>query len=195
MKKFFVFFTFIMTLVIVNPSYAIDPGFYVGAGGVYSKLDFDIRDEFDSTIGINLKAGYRVNDICSWELSFDHLPGFNWKNPTNYKSLKAKVNINTIMIVSKIAPDFGLYSVKPFIMAGLGLMHSKLKIEDTNNTKGFYASAYEINPCFKLGAGVDYFVKDNMALNAEISYVLGTGTLAVKDSRHINYTFGVAYYF
>ena len=239
MKKFFTFFTFIMALIIVNSSYAIDPGFYIGAGGSYAQQNFDINndvsnvlnslgldDEFNNTSGVNLKVGYRVNDISSWELNLDFLPGFKWPGfeedclidfPHGYfyasADLEGKVNITTLMFVSKIAPNFGSDTVRPFVTAGIGIMRSELEVKaDTSANASYNRYSYrhgykgslsesDISVCFKLGTGVDFFVKDNLSLGFEVAYILGTGSLSllgqdiIDELKYMNYTFGVAYYF
>lgn len=225
MKKFFTFIIVIMTLVIVNSSYAIDPGFYVGIGGSYAQQEFGINnnvsnllnyhgasDEFGNTSGINLKIGCRVNDISSWELAFDYLPGFSWSDERSYpyslynEKLKADVDIRTFMLISKLSPNFGSDTIRPFMSAGIGLMHSVLKVEDSAryNRRYYYKRSFyesETSMCFKLGTGVDFFVKDNLSLGFEVAYVLGTGNLSIlgqeiiDELKYMNYTFGVAYYF
>lgn len=229
MKKFFIFFTFII-MFISTPSFAIDPGFYIGIGGSYAQQDFDINsdvsswlnnhgvnDDFSNTGGINLKVGYRINDMGSLELVLDHLPGFDWDYERSYscsryyanEKLSADVDITTLMLAGKVTPDFGSDIIRPFITAGIGLMYKELDVELKQTVTGRYnsysnkagLSESDISPCFKLGAGIDFFIKDNISLGIEAAYVVGAGSLElleqeiIDECKYMNYTFGAAYYF
>ena len=230
MKKFSIF-TAVFTLMIMSfcatPLFAKDTGAYIGIGGSYAVEDFKMNEDastflgaivvsegFDNANGLNLKVGYHINNIFSLEFNYDHLSDFEWDYTEIYAGIQnsvptdmpmtaeAKVGIKTFMIVGKVAPDFGLKVVRPFVTAGLGVMRSTLDISDSDTAGDVeYFSDSETGICFKVGTGIDLFVHENVSVGFELAYVVGDVSLEILDQeiisecRYVNYTLGVAYHF
>ena len=220
MKKFSIF-TAIFTIMIMSfcttPLLAEDTGVYIGIGGSYAVEDFKMNGgsvDFDNTNGLNLKVGYHINNIFSLEFNYDHLSDFEFDYTQLYAGTQnfvpvetpmiteIKIGIKTFMIVGKVAPDFGLKVVRPFVTAGLGVMRSTLDISDSDtNGDVKYFSDSETDICFKVGTGVDLFVHENVSVGFEVAYIVGFVDLAVggediiDECNYINYTLGVAYHF
>ena len=180
---------------------------YIGIGGSYAYEDFDVDDEdleemgldmdFDNTQGVNLKAGYHFSKLFSLEFNFDFLPGFEWDDSTSYLgvpiSADAEADITTYMLAGKISPDFGSEIIRPFVVAGFGIMHGELDV--TASVAGYSASDSdsETDTCAKIGLGVDFFAKENVSVGLEGNYTLGFGDM--DEFRYMSFTLGVAYHF
>lgn len=211
MKKFLIFTVLFAILSFSTSLFAKDVGPYIGIGGSYAYEDFDIDDEdleevgidvdFDNTQGINLKAGYHFNKLFSLEFNFDFLPGFEWDDSTTYLGVPINVDvegdITTYMLVGKITPDFGSEIIRPFVVAGFGIMHGEIDVDVTASAAGYSASVSvsdsETDTCAKIGIGVDFFSKENVSIGLEGNYVWGFGDM--DEFRYMNYTLGVAYHF
>lgn len=207
MKKIITLITLITVLFITTPSLAIDPGIYIGVGGSFASEDFDINDtgleefglsvDVEDTYGINLKVGYRVNDISSWEVRVDYLPGFEWEDEGEYRgttfTAKVKGDILTCMLATKLSPNLGSDYIRPFVIAGFGFMHGKIDVDVSANGHSASASATETDLCVKAGLGIDLFMSKSFSLTGEGSYVVGLGDM--DEFRYINYTVGINYYF
>lgn len=256
MKKLFTFITLVMVLAFSTPSLAIDPGFYIGVGSSYigsdSTIEVSIDDVYetsidtDDTYGLNLKFGYRINDLSSLEFDFGFLPSFEGEVSELYEGLvfhqigdhivtegtfrqvgdymvegsaegtiKAKGSITTYMISNKLHPNFGSETIRPFVIAGVGIMHSKVDVDVTGKAEiythggslgdtivmsgeesiegAITISDSETDFCGKIGAGIDFFVNENASVGFEGSYVVGFGDL--EDIKYMEYTMGVAYHF
>ena len=113
------------------------------------------------------------------------------------------------MLVAKISPDFRLKNIKPFVAFGFGIMHSTLdtKISAEGSIYGNYLSGSysesdsDTAGCFKVGAGVDYFINDTISIGLELDYVVGfvshsiAGQDIIDECNYVNCTLGVAYHF
>ena len=207
MKKFLIFTVLFAIFSFSTSLFAKDVGLYIGIGGSYAYEDFDIEDEdfeemgldvdFDNTQGINLKAGYHFNKLFSLEFNFDLLSSFEWDDSTTYLgvpvNVDAEADITTYMLAGKISPDFGSEIIRPFVVAGFGIMHGEIDVTASAPGYSFSDSDSETDTCAKIGIGVDFFAKENVSIGLEGNYVWGFGDM--DEVRYMNYTLGVAYHF
>lgn len=160
-------------------------------------------ENFDDTNGVNLKIGYHVDSIFSVEFNIDHLPGFEWAGSGNYgiANIGAEIDITTFMVAGKISPDFGSKAIRPFMVVGIGIMHSKLDINASIPGYTASASVSDIGSCLKVGAGLDVFVHENVSVGFEVAYIVGSVDLSIEgqdiinECNYTNCTMGVAYHF
>ena len=179
-------------------------GPYIGIGGSYAYEDFDLGKlglsvDFDNTYGLNLKVGYHFNRLFSLEFNFDFLPGFECDDSITYLgfvpiNMNAEVDITTYMLAGKISPDFGSEIIRPFVVAGFGIMHSEIDVAILIDEYPILDTNFEeVDICAKIGAGIDFFVNENISIGLEGNYVLGIGNVDIF--RYMKYTLGVAYHF
>ena len=173
----------IAVLFIATPVLAED--MYIGVGGsyVYEDIDSGISEvDFDDTQGLNLRAGYNINDNLALELTYDYLEEFNWSG----YGINADVDIETLMLAVKISAG---EEIKPYLTVGAGVMRGKLDV----SWLGMSVSESETDLCAKAGVGVDCFVTDDMSIMVEGAYVWGLNDL--DDVGYTMITCGVAYHF
>ena len=170
----------IAVLFLTTPVYAEDV--YVGIGGTYAYENFDVGVDFGDGSGINLKAGYVLNDNVAIELSYDYLQDFDYSDAV----VSAEADIETLMAAVKISTGEEL---RTYLIGGLGVMRGELIAE----AFGLRDSASENDLCAKAGAGIDYFVTDEVSVGVEGAYVWG-----FNDLEGVEYTqiiCGVSYHF
>ena len=155
---------------------------YVGIGGSYVYENFDAGVDFGDGSGINLKAGYVLNDNVAIELSYDYLQDFDYSDAV----VSVEADIETLMAAVKISTGEEL---RTYLIGGLGVMRGELTAE----AFGLRDSASENDLCAKAGAGIDYFVTDEVSVGVEGAYVWGFGDLDGVEYTQV--TCGVAYHF
>ena len=167
----------IAVLFLTTPVYAEDV--YVGIGGTYAYENFDAGVDYSNTEGLNLKAGYIINDNLAIELNYDYLQDFKYSG----EIISATADVETLILAVKISTG---EKVKPYIVGGLGVMRGEL-------TASTGQSESETDMCAKSGVGVDYFVTDDVSVGIEGAYVWG-----FNDLEGVEYTqiiCGVSYHF
>jgi opacity protein-like surface antigen len=180
-------------------------GLYIGMGASYAISNFDqevtdtegasFDSDFDDTWGMNLKAGYHLTNWLSVELDFDYLSDFESDETLNVSGLPVdtdgEVDIITYMAVAKFTCV--LEPLKPFIVAGGGLMNADIDLKASTPDFSASDSDSESEPCVKLGLGADFFVNEVLSIGIEGSYVWGFQDL--DDIGYYNFTAGVGYHF
>jgi len=172
----------IAVIVLAFNSNAIANDMYIGVGGTYAIEDFNTNVDFDNTEGLNLKTGYKFDKNISIELSYDYLPGFTWTDG----DISAEADIETLMLAVKITAGD---KVKPYLTGGAGLMRGDLNV----SYLGQSVSVSENGMCAKTGIGIDYFIKDNISIGFESSYIWGLNDMDGVD--YVTVTYGIAYHF
>lgn len=214
MKKWWVPVLFVFFLCPVSSSYGLDDagrGFYVAVGGSYAfedlDVEYDLYDEdgqpmagggdvdLDDTWGLSLKAGYHVNDWLSVEFAFDYLSEFDGDDRRDVDGdpldLDAELDVMTYMGVLKFTCP--LEPLKPFIVAGGGLMDADPDVTASWRGASDSSSESDTGACAKLGLGVDYFWTQSFAIALEGSYVWGFGD--VDEIQYFIVTAGLGYHF
>jgi opacity protein-like surface antigen len=175
-----------------NPANAVEKKYYVGVGGSIQGINFDDNavDWDNSTWGINAKFGYRLTPAVSFQLDVDWIPeveGVLKSNP----SLGGEVEVQTAIFSFK-----GYFPtskpVKPFIIAGFGILHYDIDPNDNNQT--FVAlDDDETDLCLKIGAGVDVFINQSFSVGFEGNYTAGRDQVDAVE--YWNLVLGAAYHF
>ena len=212
MKKLSILPLLVMVLCFSTVSYGADAAgrtFYIGIGGSYAVEDFDVDEleaslegiasdsdvDFDDTWGLNLKAGYHVNNWLSLEFDFDYLSEFEADEGLDVLGipvdLDAELDVTTYMAVFKFTCV--LEPLKPFIVAGGGMMDADVDAKASALGVSASDSESETDTCAKLGLGVDFFATKSVSIGLEGSYVWGFGDL--DEISYYNLTLGLGYHF
>ena len=174
---------------------ARDEGFYAGVSGLYAleSIDTDQTEtkfsvptaiDFDSSWGVQIRAGLVFNKLISVEAVVENIVPFE----SDLDEGEAKIYVTNFSINGKISvPSFDTFV--PYVIGGVGYLHSFEDIsygDETSKTRDWGMSA-------RGGFGIDYFLKESLALNFESAYTTGFG-----DVDHVKYTtisLGMTFYF
>lgn len=174
---------------------AQDRDFYVGVSGLYATESMDtdqtqekfsapVAIDFDSSWGVQVRGGLVFNKLISVEAVVENIVPFE----SDLDEGTAKIYVTQFSINGKITcPAFE--TVVPYLIAGVGYLNSFEDIryaDETSKTSDWGLSA-------RGGIGLDYFLKDSLALNLESTYTSGFG-----DVDHVTYTtvsLGMTFYF
>lgn len=140
---------------------------YIGAGALYSIENFNC--EADNAWGYNIRAGRRINPMFAVEAEWEH-PASQFDDSTRVDGFGQPgkdVTAWEITANGKFYPIRG--SVQPYALVGGGYYQADLP-HDQNG--GFVA---------RFGLGVDYLITDNIGVDAEVGYLLGTGDVSNFD--------------
>jgi opacity protein-like surface antigen len=175
-----------------NSASAVEKKYYVGIGGSHQGNNFDDDAvEWDNrSWGVNANFGYRLTPAVSFQFDVDWVPeveGVLKSNP----SLGGEVEVQTAILSLK-----GYFPtskpVKPFIIAGFGILHYNVDLND--NTQGLVVvDDDETDLCLKIGAGVDVFINQSFSIGFEGNYTAGREK--VDAIEYWNLTLGAAYHF
>jgi opacity protein-like surface antigen len=173
-----------------NSVNAEDPKFYVGLGASHQGNNYDFEDVVDwdeSTWGINAKFGYRLTPVVSFQFDVDWIPEVEGVLKSD-RSLGGEVAVYTgIFSLKGYFPTSK--PVKPFIIAGFGIMHYDL---DSTQSLGA-ASDDKTDLCFKIGGGLDVFINESFSIGLEGNYTAGREK--VDAIEYWNFILGAAYHF
>jgi len=174
---------------------ARDEGFYAGVSGLYAleSIDTDHTEEkfsgpmaidFDSSWGVQVRGGLVFNKLISVEAVAENIVPFT----ADLDAGEVKIHVTHFSINGKLSvPSFDTFV--PYVIAGVGYLHSFEDISyagETSKTRDWGMSA-------RGGFGIDYFLKEPLALNFESAYTSGFG-----DVDHVKYTtvsLGMTFYF
>jgi opacity protein-like surface antigen len=211
MKRLSILVMLGVVLCFVPSSYGLDSagrGFYIGVGGSYALEDFDVDYgvevegiarivdmDFDNTWGLNTKVGYHVTDWVSFEFDFNYLSEFESKESLFVLDIPVdedgEVDITTYMALAKFTCV--LEPVKPYIVAGGGIMAADLHAKASALGESASDSESETDACAKLGLGVDFFATQSVSIGLEGSYIWGFSDL--DNISYFNLTLGLGYHF
>jgi opacity protein-like surface antigen len=176
----------------VTPANAVEKKYYVGVAGSNQGINFDDNavDWDDSTWGVNAKFGYRLTPAVSFQFDVDWITDVEGNLKSN-PSLGGEVEVQTAILSFK-----GYFPtskpVKPFIIAGFGILHYDVDLND--NTQSLVAvDDDETDLCLKIGAGVDVFINQSFSIGFEGNYTAGREK--VDAIEYWNLSLGAAYHF
>jgi opacity protein-like surface antigen len=212
MKKLSILTVLVMVLCFSTSSYGADAAgrtFYIGIGGSYASEAFDLDEveddleaiasdsdlDYDDTWGLNLKVGYHVNNWLSLEFDFDYLSEFEADEGLDVLGVPVDLDVESDVITYMAMFKFTcvLEPLKPFIVAGGGIMDADVDAKASALGVSASASESETDTCAKLGLGVDFFVTKSVSIGLEGSYVRGFGD--VDAIGYYNLTLGLGYHF
>jgi len=193
-----------VTTPLYAAQYDYEP-FYIGVGGSYSIENFQEGLDPDNAWGFNAKLGYRFHKYVALQFDYDYLSGFDESQKAGFTiggdtfdvAGKYEVDVQTFMLSLKGYFGIDPYGIRPFVIVGGGVMHAdadvKLSVAAPGISMKTHSSTDETDGCVKLGAGLDWFLGENVSLGLEGSYVWGLGDL--DDLQYFNIGVGVAYHF
>ena len=173
MKKAYFFLVTTLLIALTTPALAqIRPGAFSLSpfvGGFWFEGNQDLKDK--PVYGLRLGRDFTKN----WgaELVFDYVS-------TTYKATDSNANVYNLRIegLYHFMPDSKLV---PFLAAGVGGMSISYSGEKSHQTR--FTPAY--------GGGLKYFIKDWMALRADVRHVMAFGSIY----HNLEYALGLTFYF
>jgi len=193
-RSFITIFLLIGCIVFfANSVKAEEKKFYIGIGGSYQWLNFDFDETVDwdeSSWGINAKFGYRLTPDSMFQFDVDWIPDVEGALKSD-RSLGGEVEVQTAIFSFK-----GYFPtpkpVKPFVIAGAGILHYDIDLNDKTQSLGEIDDD-ESDFCFKIGGGLDVFINQSFSIGLEVNYTAGVDK--VKAVEYFNCILGAAYHF
>jgi len=200
----------VMALLMVNLAFAdscedyCDPGWYIILGGLTGFEQFQDTGEADigTTLGFELRGGYRVLKYFAAEGEFDFLSGFRLRtNDPNVGDLEVDGTVFTANVKGFL--PFGRF--QPYGLVGLGGMYARVRTAEavgqtcTVGPYGWWCSGVygrlEDGADFvaRLGGGFDVFVTEQIAITLDASYLLPFDRL--EELRYISFNWGAKFKF
>ena len=200
----------VLTLIFTSPASAdaqdgepyTRDGWYVGASAVYSEhlLESAIEDAVEgaidvkSTMGINVRAGYRILKWLSAEAEFEWLDGFD----VELVGFGRIFSLETYTLTANAVAHWPLGRWQPYFKFGVGVAEYQV-----NDVLGLGVN-FESDTAFaaRLGVGLDYYVTRNWLAHFEAVGELSThdlGNITGKESlsgvHYLAFQLGFAYRF
>lgn len=182
-----------------------DTGVYAQVGGLNGFQTFRNADGVDveNTFGVNLAVGMRFHPRVSGELELDYLVGFDVNEVPEPPGSTTQValEIPGVLVTGNAKGYLLTGRFQPYAVGGIGFMYADLRSRNAVTIECAIWYCFnnravirdDVVFAARLGAGVDFWITENWALNLESSYVLPTGDLA--DLRFVNLSWGVSYRF
>jgi opacity protein-like surface antigen len=170
------------SLVLVTSSAGADPteaGAYVGTGLALGHHRLDIYGE----PGLNVLAGYRFSKHLAAEGQFQWIPGFNIKH-IRRNDFKWTYSANV-----KAYWPIGEGKIQPHAVLGIGATTVKFKKPIPTTIPAPDETGFTL----RLGAGLDYYLTDQIALSVAWSLLLPKSDLTGQNFQTT--TFGAQYKF
>ena len=188
------------------------PGVYVGlAGSVGIPTGFDelFEDagvdhvEADASLGLHTRVGYRFHPRVAAEAHFEWLAGFDVSLDSVYRPAPGSGTQLATADLWTLTGNARIYlltgEVQPYLLAGAGMLSAEVTDEVDRSVPGsILAGLPDLSDsasgfAARFGAGFDYYLTENFALNFDASYVLPTG--AVEDFDYVSVGWGFQYRF
>ena len=170
-----------------------EPNAYL-AGSILAA--FDKREDLwfwnwgsaDVEPGFTLRAGLRLGDPLAMEIQGDYIRTQQWRDDNNwtltmnFRFYPTQYDSEWLlgMDVSEMLPKV----FQPYIVAGAGVIGGS---GEENN------DSYSLAGAFRVGAGTDFYVSEQVALSFGYEWIVGTSSWAQREVR--NLTLGVQYNF
>ena len=190
-----IFLVVICTVFFTGVVDAEEKQFYLGVGGSYQLTNFENDDVVDwdsSAWGVNANFGYRLARTLYLQIDVDYIPGIEGALKTD-NAVGGDVDVYTgIFSLKGYFPNF--VQIKPFVIAGAGLMHYNADLDEAARASGYFLDDdNETSICFKVGGGVDVFIVDAFSIGLEGNYTAGIED--VSEVNYYNFILGAAYHF
>lgn len=179
----------------VNAGQADYKQFYVGAGGGYAVEDFQNAD-LDNSWGVYAKVGYHFHKLLAIQFDYNYLFEFEEEDSLELGGSRfdGKVEVEIMTFMLSLKGYFPVdYFIKPYVIAGLGAMYANADIKVSGAGASADDSEDKTDYCGKIGAGLDFFLSDNISLNFESNYTSGFDDL--EDLRYFNFLLGATFHF
>jgi len=171
-----------------NPPTFIDPGNYT----------FSVSNLDNDAFGGGGRGGYRCHSYVATELQFEQLANFNASLPETDIPMNDKVRnfdleLETLVFTTNVKGYLLTGRYQPYVLGGVGFMRMETKARDATTTPGpivgvaAQQSDITVKVALRFGAGLDFYVTDNIVATLEGSYLIPTGELSGLDY----YSFGL----
>jgi opacity protein-like surface antigen len=200
----------VMALLMVNLAFAescedyCDPGWYLILGGLTAWDQFQDTEEADigTSLGFELRGGYRVLKYFAAEGQIDFLSGFRLR--TGDPDV-GDLEIDGTVFTANAKGYLPFERFQPYGLVGLGGMYARVRTAEAVGTicsPGFYGwwcsgvyGQLEDGADFvaRLGGGFDIFLTENIAINLDASYLLPFDKLS--ELRYISFNWGAKFKF
>jgi len=181
-------FTLLIGIAFAGAALAEEPedhsAFYLGIGAGFGFENFDGIGgvDVDAAFGFDAWGGYRFNKWIATELQLEYLNGFDATIGVDIEGQAVTFGANLKLFpLACVLND----RIQPFVMAGPGFTWVQLEAGGLK--------VDELDFSARFGGGIDFWVTDNVALQASSSYVLTTGDLDGTD--YISLVAGIQYKF
>jgi opacity protein-like surface antigen len=178
-----------------------DPGNYT----------FRLGDLDDDAFGVAGRGGYRCHPYAAAELQFDWLDNFEgsvFENgvPMNDTTRNFDLELESLVFTANAKGHLLTGRYQPFVLLGLGFMRMESKSRDETPAARALTAVCPPDPgdptppCYagnardrrvevalRFGGGLDFYITENVAMSAEVSYLMPTGQLDDLDY----YSFGI----
>ncbi len=180
-------------LAAVPPARAEDTlrdGWYAGARGVYTQVDFDVAGKARNDFGFNVFAGYRLFKGLASDFEFEYIdaipvdgkPGPNF----DVRTFNLSWNFRAYPLAWAFEPTSPLQRLQPYLSAGVSNQWVQLERQPSGDKD-------EGNFAGRLGGGLDFYLTESVVLTADAIYTIGTGD--VNDFRYLSIGWGLVYRF
>ena len=147
----------------------------------YGYVNIDDADFKTDGNSHDLTVGYELTDNLAVEAQSGH---YRLKTHSG-------TGLDVVSALLNLQLRYPLKKFVPYLVGGLGWQFYKygnLYVDDKKDNRSSFS--------YKGGAGLDYFLRDDLSLGGEISYLYGnTGGGATLDVYHWRYCVGVKYHF
>ncbi len=170
-----------------------DSGVYLGVGGAIGFENFDTPDRTDANDGAGVSAwgGYKLNEWVALELQLEYVNGFdiNGQFDADGQAVTFGGNLKVFPLAAAMPPE-----IQYFLKVGTGFSWYEFDIDDRGDRRDVVSSS-------RFGGGIDFYIIENVALQASATYVLGRGDVDVgsnddlEDTDYVSLIFGLQYKF
>jgi opacity protein-like surface antigen len=159
--------------------YGSELGAYLGFSAFYAldTSDNEVDDIADtSDFGLAFRGGFRVSPPLAIELQGDYNNAW-----TDFDLWTVTVNFRVYPLqMEAFGGDIG--RVQPYLIAGAGVIAG-----DPDS------DPYQLNGAFRMGAGLNVYVTDQIAIDAGSEWTVGTGFWS--DASYMKFGLGLQYNF
>ena len=159
--------------------YGSELGGYLGLSGFYA-LDTssgdvdDIADTSDG--GFLVRAGFRINPPLAIELQGDYNNAWEdfdlWTLTVNFRIYPLQMEM--------FGGEVGRF--QPYVIGGVGVIGGDPDTDD-----------YQLNGAFRMGTGVNFYLTEQLAIDAGTEWTVGTGFWS--DASYMKFGLGLQYNF
>jgi opacity protein-like surface antigen len=155
-------------------------GTYVSVGGAYAINAYRGLSDFDDTWAVNGRIGYRVTRHWALEIEFEYAHEFKSESALVHNSYYVPgVNVKYYFLEDRF---------QPYVLGGVNFA-----VSQANGEINSRHSARGADWSFRMGAGLNIFVAEKVALYVEGTYLWGVGDLWNLDYAPVGA--GVEYHF
>ena len=200
----------VTALLMVNLAFAdscedyCDPGWYLILGGLTGWEQFRDTEDADigTTLGFELRGGYRVIENFAAEGEIDFLSGFRL---TTGDPDVGDLEVDGTVFTANVRGYLPFERFQPYGLLGIGGMYARLRTAEAVGTictpgywgwwcNGVYGKLDDSTDFVaKFGGGFDIYVTEHLAINLDAAYVMPFDKLS--ELRYISFNWGAMFRF